>query len=295
MIRTSSSGAGTGTTSSSTMPTMPIGTVELGRACSSWCGPFTDAGREVFIRQCAIRCMPRAAPRALSDITKASTPGDRRVEVDRDLLAQLAGGCAGPGSAGCPGPSARPLASASSRMRAAMWPEPLATTRGADLPGSYLSATAKWVGLTSTTSASAIAAIMRLRLIASWRARRWDLISGSPSLLLFSSWTSFLVIRVFLRLRRITTKKSAAASTSAGRHGRTGPARRCRRRRGQHAPETGSPPAVSSTGISPWTTHESTSPTTAVFSSALTPSQSACVPKTRFRPLSRLNCSKLPA
>ncbi len=37
-------------------------------------------------------CVPAAAPRALSAITKDSTPGDGRVEVDRDLLPELAGG-----------------------------------------------------------------------------------------------------------------------------------------------------------------------------------------------------------
>ena len=94
---------------------------------------------------------------------------------------------------------------------------------------------------------------MRLRLMASWRARRWDLISGSPSVFLFSSLTSFLDIRVFLRLRRITTKTSAAASTM--------PAATANWTRaaiaaggGRTTPATGRPPAVSSTGISPWTT-----------------------------------------
>ena len=146
--------------------------------------------------------------------------GDRRVEVDGDLLAEVAGGVQRPGRAGCPRPSARLRPRPSRGSCAATAPAPFATTRGADLPGSYLRATAKWVGLTITTSASAIAPIMRLRLIASWRERRCDLISGSPSVLLFSSRTSFLVMRVFLRLRRMTTKTSAAArrrpATTAG-------------------------------------------------------------------------------
>ncbi len=64
---------------------------------------------------------------------------------------------------------------------------PFATTRGAERPGSYRRATATWVGLTTTTSASATAAIMRLRVIERAIDRRCDFTSGSPSVLLCSS------------------------------------------------------------------------------------------------------------
>ena len=58
------------------------------------------------------------------------------------------------------------FSSASARSLAATSPAPLATTRGAPFAGSYFSATATWVGLTSRTSASATSLIIRLRDIA---------------------------------------------------------------------------------------------------------------------------------
>ena len=78
-----------------------------------------------------------------------------------------------------------------------------------------------------------------------------DLISGSPSVFLFSSLTSFLVIRVFLRLRLMTTKTSATASTRPAATAELDERGRPRRRRSPSSAETGSPPAASAPGPAP--------------------------------------------
>ena len=66
-----------------------------------------------------------------------------------------------------------PAVSATSRMRSATSPSPLATQTGAvPLARVHFSATAKWVGLTMTTSAFGTSRSMRLVAIASARLRR---------------------------------------------------------------------------------------------------------------------------
>ena len=62
------------------------------------------------------------------------------------------------------------------------------------LAGSYFSATAKWVGLVITTSASGTCCIIRRSAICRCNWRIFDLTSGLPSLSLYSSLTSCLVI-----------------------------------------------------------------------------------------------------
>src|SRR5579859_5237017 len=71
---------------------------------------------------------------------------------------------------------------------------PLATTTGAGMSFLYLSATATWVGLVTTTSALGTASNILRRAISlcSWRIRA--LIIGSPSDCLYSSLTSCFVI-----------------------------------------------------------------------------------------------------
>lgn len=81
---------------------------------------------------------------------------------------------------------------------------PLASSSGAPPPaGSYFRATAKWVGLVITTSASGTAAIIRLCAISRCIWRIFDLTSGLPSESLYSSRTSCLVISSFWRLSQI--------------------------------------------------------------------------------------------
>ena len=83
-----------------------------------------------------------------------------------------------------------------------MTPAPLATTRGAPVPDSYFSATATWVGLTSTTSAVATSAIIRLRLISRWRPRSAPFWCGSPSDCRCSRLISSRLIRMPFSTRR---------------------------------------------------------------------------------------------
>ena len=149
-----------------------------------------------------------------------------------------------------------------------------------------------WVGLSSTTSAPETAAIMRLRPIASWRDRRIARIIGSPSEFLFSSATSRLVIRVLLRLRRMTTKRSIAA--------RPRPAMIADSMMEATPPVVsamrwliGRPPATESTGMRPCSTETSTAPTTTVLTTALTPSHAAWKPNTRLMPATGSNWSNL--
>ena len=67
-------------------------------------------------------------------------------------------------------------------MRSASASTPFATQTGAAiLPDSYLSATAKWVGLVITTVASGTAAIMRRRERSMRSLRMRALTAGSPS------------------------------------------------------------------------------------------------------------------
>ncbi len=128
-----------------------------------------------------------------------------------------------------------------------------------------------------------MAEIIRLRLIAICRERRCDLIKGSPSDCLFSSLTSRLVIIVRFRFRRTTTNTSTAASSSpaaiAARSSVPTPSPAA-----ASTAVSGSEPLVMRTGTSPCTANQSTSPTTVVFSSALTPFHSACTPNTRLIP-----------
>ena len=114
--------------------------------------------------------------------------------------------------------------------------------------------------------------------------------SGSPSEFLFSSRTSRLVMRVCLRLRRITTKRSIAASTRptamAVCSSAAVPSAAVPRSR-----ETECAPLAVSTGMSPEMTTHRARAIAAVFSSAFAPSHSACRPNTRRTPETRLNCS----
>ena len=71
----------------------------------------------------------------------------------------------------------------------------MASTIGAEASArSYLSATAIWVGLVTTTSALDTFWSIRLRLVARWSERIRLFTSGSPSDSLCSWMTSCLVI-----------------------------------------------------------------------------------------------------
>ncbi|MDT4847934.1 hypothetical protein FQZ97_820110 [compost metagenome] len=99
-----------------------------------------------------------------------------------------------------------------SRIFSARKSPPLASSTGAPpLSASYLSATAKCVGLVITTSACGTACIIRRSAISrcSWRIR--PLTSGLPSLSLYSSLTSCLVIISFCLLSQSWNGTSTAA------------------------------------------------------------------------------------
>ena len=81
-----------------------------------------------------------------------------------------------------------------SRSLAATSPAPFATTRGAPFSGSYFRATATWVGLTSSTSASATSLIIRFCDIARATPLRCAFMCGSPSACLYSWVISYLLI-----------------------------------------------------------------------------------------------------
>ena len=93
-------------------------------------------------------------------------------------------------------------ASAVSRIALATRSAPLATSSGAGFVPSYFSATAKWVGFVTTTSAVATSAIMRFRACANCRRRMAPLISGARSLWRVSCLTSSLVIFIDFSWRR---------------------------------------------------------------------------------------------
>jgi hypothetical protein len=83
---------------------------------------------------------------------------------------------------------------ATSRILSATASTPLARQSGAPMPGSYCSATAKWVGLVMITVALGTAAIMRLRTRWARIWRSFALTSGLPSEFLYSSFSSCFVI-----------------------------------------------------------------------------------------------------
>ena len=109
-----------------------------------------------------------------------------------------------------------PLARAISLIRSAIRRWPLATILGARIVSeSYLSATARWVGFVTTTSAVGTASIIRAKAIWRARRRRWAWMCGSPSDSRASRLTSSLVILSAPLARRRWTTKSARATTAS--------------------------------------------------------------------------------
>jgi hypothetical protein len=91
----------------------------------------------------------------------------------------------------------------------------LAITFGAPIaPSSYFSATAKCVGLVTTTSAVGTAASIRPRDIARCRSLILPLTSGSPSLSLNSCFASAGVIIIWRLNRQICSGASASATAT---------------------------------------------------------------------------------
>ena len=103
-----------------------------------------------------------------------------------------------------------------SLMRSAIRRWPLATILGARMVSeSYLSATARVVGLVITTSAVGTASIIRAKAIWRARRRRAPRICGLPSCSLYSCLTSSLVMRMDSMARRLWTTKSTRATTAS--------------------------------------------------------------------------------
>ena len=161
---------------------------------------------------------PAPAPRRASCRRSGSPP--RRRGSARDAISRPTSTVASSARAvGGSSWSGTPAVAATSRIRSASSPSPLATQAGAEpLARLHFSATATWVGLTMTTSAFGTSSSIRLVAIASARLRRCAFMCGSPSDCLFSSRMSWKD----MRSRRAWSKRCQTRSMPATVHGDDG-------------------------------------------------------------------------